>query len=306
MVLFPARYRPARSAVLAAVITASGMTALAVRPSVAAAADTYPIKLDRPYKVGQQFTIVSKGDLDQAVKVTANGQAQPGQTTKFAAELTGTVKVLAVSEKFGDAIKEEVTVDKLTKDGAELYPTGTVIVADHTGAKVAYTANGKPVEPEQAAVLELLVNVDRADKQVSQDGLMGTPTPQPVGGHWEADAAKMAADMKDEQIPVSAEHLKATSTLVTVEQVDGKPVETIEVKITADPLEAGMDMNGLTVTGGSLDGTVQQMMPVDATLPQASLDVRLTVKLKGTANGGAVVADITINRNVHTTMTPKG
>ena len=300
----PAHRRPARAALLVAALS-TGLAALAVGPSVAAAADAYPIKLERRYTVGQEFTVAAKGDSDQTVNVTVNGQAKPVQAQKFAAEVAGVVKVLAVNEKTGGATKVQVTVDKLTKDGADVFPAGTVITADHAGEKAAYSVNGADVDPQQAAVLELLVDVDKADKASDADAMFGTPKPQPVGGQWDADAAKMAADMQGDQLPVSAEHMKATAKLVKVEPVDGKPAETVEMTFAADPLEAGKEVGGLTITGGTLNGTVTQTMPVDPAEPATAQDVHMTVKMTGTAGGGAATADIAVERNVHRTMTAK-
>jgi hypothetical protein len=292
------RSRPVRSLVAVAAVVCAASAA-------ARAADRYPIRLDRPLKVDQQFSLVAKGETNQTVDVTANGQAQPQQAQKFTAELTGTVKVLAVNEKTGGPTKEQVTVDKLTKDGTELFPAGTVIVADHTGARTTYTANGTDVDPEKAGVLELVISLDRADKQLGEDAMLGTPTPQPVGGQWDGDTAKVAADMQADQVPVSAEHLKASAKLVKVDQVDGKPVETVEATFSADPLDVGKQMNELTVTGGTLSATITLALPVDPALLATAVDIHLTLKMKGTAGGGAATAEIAMDRTLHQTMTPK-
>ena len=111
--------------------------------------------------------------------------------------------------------------------------------------------------------------------------------------------------MKAEQVPVSADHLKAGTKLVKVDEVDGKPVETLETTVTADPLDTAGQVNGLTVTGGTLTATITSTMPADATGTPTAMDMHMGLKMTGTAGGGAATAEISMDRSVHTTMTPK-
>ena len=293
------RCRSVRSSAVAAV------AALLVAGATATAAETYAIKLDRPAKVGQEFTVTATADVDRTVKVTANGQAQPDKNDKYKAELTGTQKVESVNDKTGSATKVTVTVDKLTKDGTDLFPAGTVITADHTGAKTAYTVAGADVDPEKAAVLDSLIEVGSADQAVSEDQAMGTDKPQAVGGTWDGDSAKVVDMLSGEQLPISAEHVKASGKLVAVKAVDGTPSEVVESTITADAFDAGKQMQGLTVTGGSFDGKVTETLPTDAALPATAMDGHFKMALKATGGGGAVTVDVSGEQTTHRTMAPK-
>ena len=297
---------PARRLIARVALVAAGVGVLSVQPSSATAADTYPIQLSRPYKVGQEFAVVADGHSDQTVKVSANGMAQPDRVEKYAAQMTGTEKVLAVNETNGEASKLQVTVEKLTKDGVELFPAGTVIVADRgDDGQPAFSANGADVEADKAGVLGMLVDITRPGKKVGADAMFGTTKPQPVGGQWDGNAAGVAADLAGDGLPVSAEHLKASSKLLADDPVDGKPVETIETTIAADPLEVGKRVKTLTVAGGSMSVTVKMTLPVDAARPAMAEDNHLTLKMQGTANGGVVTADIVLDRTVRRTLTPK-
>ena len=285
-----------------------GATAFAVRPPTAAAADTYPVKLDRRYRVGVEFTVDAKVDSDLIVRTSVDGRAQPDRHVGFAAELAGTVRVLAVGERTGQPTRVRLTVGRATKDGVELFPAGTVIVADHTGPTATFTIDGVDAWLEEADALNLLVDVERADKPADEDALFGTPDPQPVGGHWGGDLPTMAASLTADGIPVSAAHLTVTSKLVKVAPGDdGKPAETIQTTYAADPLEVGQAVIGLTVTGGTTSGTCTQTMPVDGDRPVTSADIHMAGRLRGTAHvqAGTVTAEITTVCNVHRTATPK-
>ncbi len=291
------RRRPVRSLVAAATVVCAGSAA-------ARAADTYPIKMHRPVTVGQLMSVSCKAEVKQSAKVTAGGQAQPDRTDKFTAELTGTAKVEAVN-KVGSPTKVTVTIDKLTKDGVDVLPAGTVVTADHSGDHEAFTVAGDAVEPAQAAVLSTVIDTDKPDQTVTDDQMLGTPTAQPAGGTWAGDPAKLAATLNEDHVPVTADHFKVNATLVEVKPVDGVPSEVIRVTLDGDPLEKGKDVDGLTLTGGTFKGTMTQTLPADPAGLAETSDEHITYAFQGTANGGAVTADVTIERTVHRTTTPK-
>lgn len=280
------------------------IAAAAVLATTAARADdakTYAVKLTRPAKVGQEFELTCKADVVQKVKITQQGQAQ-NKDDKYTAELSGTLKVVSINNKTGEATKVSVTVEKLTKDGADLFPAGTVITADHTGEKEKYMVGGGEVSPEQAEVLGSVIDVGRTDREVTDDQMLGTAEKQAVGGTWDASKDKLATELNDAKVPVSAEHLSGTSKLVAVKDVDGAESEVIEMTVKADPLESGKEVQQITVTGGSFESTITLTEPTDAEMPPTMADEHDVFKMTGTAGGGAVTADLNIERTIHRTM----
>ena len=294
---------------MAAALTVVVSVVVSVAASTASAADTYAVKLHRAVKVGQEFTVTCKADVSQGAKVTVNGKAAPDRDMKFTAELAGTTKVEAVNDQ-GEPTKLTLTIDKLTKDGADVLPAGTVVVAEHAGEKPTFTVNGSDVEADQAAVLEAVVDVDRPKPGPTDDQTLGTDKPQSVGATWDGDAAQVAKAMKDQaHLPIAADHLTVSSKLVEVKAVGGTPSEVVESTIssTGDVFEPGSVSQGLTVTDGSFGGTVTQTTPVDPSLPTESSDQKMKLVITGTAtpNGMNVKADITVERHVHRTMAAK-
>lgn len=292
----------ALAAAFAAALLAGASATRAVGDDDPAA--TYKIELDRPVKVGQEYAVTSKTDAHETSKLSLNGQARENDE-KFTVEMAGTIKVLAVNDKVGTPTKVRLTIDKLTKDGAEVFPAGTVITADHTGEKARFMVGGGEVSDEQAAVLDTAVDLESAEKTVTEDQATGTAEKQAVGGTWDGSAEKLAASMVEDHLPVSAEHVKAKSKLVEVKPVDGVPSEVVETKLDVDALDKDKDFHGLTVTEGTVTGTVTETLPADDATPATVLDQHFVVKVKGTAGDGAMTADITSDRTIHRTMVLK-
>ena len=286
---------PGRSAAVA-------LAAVLAAASTASAADSYPVKLDRPVKVGQQFKVTAKADVNRTVKVDVNGDAQPDRVEKFTAELAGTARVEAVNDKTGAATKVRLTIDKLTRDGDEVFPAGTVVSAERAEADPTFTlAGGEAVDAEQTAVLAAVVEVGRADVAVGADAMFGTAEPRRVGDTWTGDAGKVARSLTA-GVPVTADHLKATAKLLAVKPVDGVPAEVIELTTTADALEAGKAVRQMTVTSGTFTSTLTRTVPVDPSRPPLSSDEHVSVKMDGTAGGGAATVNVSVERTVHRTM----
>ncbi len=284
--------------------TAVALT-VAASAAGARAAETYTVKVDRPVKVGQAFTVTCRVDVTETMTAKANGQKQPPKTEKYKAELAGTEKVEAVNEKTGGATKVTVTVDKLTKDGAELFRAGTVVTADHTGEKKTFTVDGAEVAPETAAVLDDLIDVDPATRTASDDEVFANGGPRAVGATWDADPAKVVEMLAGDDIAVTAEHVKASTKLVAVKPIGRTPSEVVESTISADSLEPGRDVGGLTLTDGSFTGTVTQTLPTDPADLAATVDGSYETVIKANDGTGAASVEIKSARTLHSVQTPK-
>src|SRR5688572_2682548 len=82
---------------------------LSVPPAPAAQGKDYEIKLVRPPKVGQRYTLKSEGALTRDVKYTVAGQDARTVNDGFGVRLEGTVEVLEVN-KDGEEHKSACTV----------------------------------------------------------------------------------------------------------------------------------------------------------------------------------------------------
>src|SRR4051812_17267263 len=92
----------------------------------------YEIKLARPAKVGQRYTIKAEGAMARTTTYTLDGKEAEPINDGFGVQLEGTVEVLAVN-KDGEEGKAACTVTKcvrITPEGEKaVVPAGWVVTA---------------------------------------------------------------------------------------------------------------------------------------------------------------------------------
>lgn len=91
-----------------------------------ARAETYPIKLDRMLKVGDEYGIDGSGSTNNDLTITPDGGAAQQKQQGYKAELQGIVKVTEVNAE-GAATKVECTIDNFKRDDKSLLDKGTVV-----------------------------------------------------------------------------------------------------------------------------------------------------------------------------------
>jgi hypothetical protein len=191
------------------------------------AADSYPVKLSVPHKVGDKASITTKVTSKLSVKWTDPGNARPATDKSFSAELEGTETVTAVS-KNGRVTGLTFEVKQCTSDGAELMPAGLVVAAENKDGVTVFTINGNKPAPELVEYLNVLIYTARPDEPTTDDEF-GTDRPQKVGDTWKANTDQLA---KATHLPfvVTGEDFRGEATLVDVSTVDGKQMQ--KVKLT--------------------------------------------------------------------------
>ena len=289
------RCRPIQWLAAAAVCAASGS---------ARAAETYPISMGRPAKVGEQFDVTTKTEGEQTAKETVNGQAQPPRVDKYTADLIGVLRVEAIND-VGQPTKVTLTVAKLVK--AVVLATGTVVTADHSGERTTFKVNGSAVDDDRGAVLASVVDVARPGDKVTPQQMFGTPQRQPIGGTWAGNTDACAAELAAVGMPVTAEHVKVASTLTGLTTVDGQPAETVRSTLTADAIDPTRQLQGWAIIGGTFESTTTWTLPLDVSMAAEAVDVhyRSTFQGKGGGGGTAATLDTVQERTVHETATIK-
>lgn len=95
----------------------------------------YAVRLFRPSKVGEKYSIVEKGNETTMNVVTVGVNAPVIQNEDLAAELEATLETLAVDSK-GNATKVACTIKKFLrtdgKEPLEILLPGTVVIVDAT------------------------------------------------------------------------------------------------------------------------------------------------------------------------------
>jgi hypothetical protein len=262
-----------------------------------AAAQEYKIQFTRPDKVGDEFVADVSAKSSTKMDATVNGALQPIKDESFKAEMHGTVKVLAVNDKSGEATKVSVTIDKLTKDGNDVYPAGTVIIAEKTGPKASFQIDGKPAEAENVEVLDSVISVSDATRDNNDDALTGTDQAQKVGGTWPVNSDKLAKDMSSSGLPLTPDELKGESKLVEVKTDNGVEVMVVHTDVNADGIKKDMP-DGSAISNGKMTAEVTYTMPTDTTLPLISGTEKTHIAMDINLAGGAGTAKVVNDREV--------
>jgi hypothetical protein len=261
-----------------------------------AGAQDYKIKLNRPSKVGDEST----AHITTKFKQEMSGN--PAGSQEFTVELQGTLKTLAVNDKTGAATKLSCTVKKLTKDGNELYPPGTVIVGEKVNKADTFTIDGNPVDAANVPALSAVLELADPDRSTTDDEIYGTDKPQPIGGSWPISADKMAAELTGEGLPVPAESLKGEVKLTDVTKVDNVDALMMNMHISADGFNSTVP--GANITDGKLDVTGDSVVPVDESLQGLSLKVKMHMSMTVTPDNGGPAATLTIDRETNQEQRP--
>ena len=254
-----------------------------------ARAEDYKIKLMRSLKVGDEIALHVTSKSSQVVSVN------PNMPQAFMVELTGAVKVLAVNEKTGTPTKLSCTVSKLTNDGNDLYPAGTVITGEKVNKMDTYTIDGNPVDAMNVPMLSAVLELTDPTRATTDDEMYGTDQPQAIGGTWPVSPDKLAADLAEEGLPVPAESLKGTVKLDDVKKVSNVDAMLLNTHITADGFKATLP--GAAVTDGKLDVAADMIMPVNPSLPGLSMKMKLHMSMTITPqNAAGQVITMTLDR----------
>ncbi len=202
---------------------AAVMAVVALAGSSVAVAQDYPIKLNRPEKVGNEFRMAAVGNQTSTTTIKMDGKALEPQNQAVAVTFNAAVKVLEVN-KNGEPSKMTLTVEKLSvKQGgaaaADALPKGAVITASVKGGKSAFEVAGKAVEPETAAALDLVVSLGQGG--ASDDEVYGTKDRKKMGDQWSMNSELAAKDAAKQDITVSKENITGTVKLDKTEKVGG-------------------------------------------------------------------------------------
>jgi len=230
--------------------------------AVAADGEEYNIRLSHPEKVGDAYirSVHAQFKMDNTSRV--RGYPPQRRQEAFTVEMEGTVQVLAVDEKSGQATRLSCTVSKLARDGRPLFPEGTVVVAENKEGTTQYTVDGQQVAPPAAQALGEVLSAHTPGAPDNDDTLFGTNEPKKVGDTWPADRQAAARAFSHEGVEVSKDHVTGTVRLAAVKEVEGKKVLDIETDVDLTDLK-GVLRDVTVVTGGTLSLHAAGLYPAD-------------------------------------------
>jgi hypothetical protein len=184
--------------------------------------ETYQVKLNRPHKVGESFTLqIQYSRIDNLKIVHGTRQLREDKSSSlfdFSAKTT----VTNVDNQGRIAgLSAEVIDFKVTFDGGkeDVLPKNSKIKAMAVGAQKDFTVDGKTPEDRVAEVLDSILPI--AAGGPTDDEIFGTPEKKTVGESWPINPAKLAEDMQDPGMTINKDNIQGTSTLSEVNKEGG-------------------------------------------------------------------------------------
>lgn len=261
-------------------------------------AQEYTIKLDRPDKVGETYTISATGKATQGVVFDIPGKPPQKQENSFTIQLQGTIKVSTVDEQSGESSRIDCIVSKCLKDGQPLVEPGTVLTAENKTGKTEYSANGAPVAPTTAQALELVLYAHQPGRPPTNDSVFGNHEPQKLGAVWPINREAAAREASQSGLPVAKESISGEAKLVAMKKVDG--VQALQVEATMNVKRiSGTMPDGSEIESGTITAHYGGFFPIDEARREISeaqsMDLQMVRKVR-TPDNQVVTARITGHR----------
>jgi len=230
-----------------------------------AAAQEYPIKLDRPVTVGDRTTrsTTITGKLHIVAK-DANATLDD-RTTTYTIDYAAEITVLAV-DSTGYVTKDTHRIVKCRRFQGDVstdyFQPGALVTASFENGQEVFTKDAQPVTPQQAGILRTIITLN--PYAPTEDQILGTTEPRKVGDVWPVNATLLTQDVAGE-MPKGPTY-SGKAQLVGLVPVSG--VDCLEIRIdVSNSSFAPMAPRGVTVVSGASNLTATSDYPVDTTMP---------------------------------------
>jgi hypothetical protein len=289
----------------------AALTAFAAPRPAAAAAEDYPIKFERPAKVGERFRLTAEANqkMERSVKfgqAEAQKQAQDATIT-----LTGELTVLEVSDK-GRVTKTSCKVGRLEvtpAGGRATQPVeaGKTLVAERKGKEKAVTLEGGgELDPALAALLQEVLSVDDPATP-DNDEVFGTPDRKKVGDSWDASPTAIRVGAERSGLTLKKDGITGKVTFVGVRKVNGVDAGAFKVEVNAEAQPGSVLPNvppTIKLVSGTIKDVAERTLPLDPanrSETEAS-DSTINMEMAGDAPGGDGKITVTVVGTRHKTM----
>lgn len=261
--------------------------------SLAAAADDYEIKFDRPMKVGDRYRVTCKGSQVQVSKVQAGDKVIPDQRQAREGELQAAVEVLAVSPK-GKPQKVRLTETKFTgvADGqpATTFPDGTEVVAEYASRKTSYFIGGRPAEDKVGKMLAIVFRL--AGDETADDAMFGTKERKKVSQRWSIDAEAAAAALSSSiGSKFDAKAVQGGCTLDAIVSSESGPALRILGDLTISDFQVPIP-GGLRIRKGKVSSRLVGVFPVDTAKGVAEQEISTITEIEAEGTNNGVKLDV--------------
>jgi hypothetical protein len=278
----------------------AGLVGIVLLCASSAQAIDYEIKLVRPVKVGQKYSMTADAAMTRVTKISLAGEKATVQEDGFGVRFEGTAEVLFVNSD-GEESKVACTIGKcvrITPMGeTEIIPAGRIITATGGKEDTTFTIDQGKLSDEAEQALDLVLRMGEEDGY-NDDRIYGTANRQPVGGTWNLDAKASSDEAKADGVKFEPKDITGTLKLEAVEKVGDIECLRIGGDTEIKSLTA-KSPEGMKFESGSLKARYGGLYPVDplmGTLGE-SLSVTHIAKFSGkNAAGQEAVVESTVQR----------
>jgi hypothetical protein len=265
---------------------AAGAVVIGLWLPAGAAAQDYEIRLDRPFRVGQEYRLLSTGRQSQKSTLSVGGQAVQVKAEEYSVQFEAAARVLEI-DRNGEPSRLSLSVAKctLTEEGEALSPIAkdAVVFAYLKDGKPAFETDGAPAGPALAKALGLVISLGKGNQ--SEDVIFGTRDRKKVGDHWAMNAELAAKDAQKDGLEVRQEDITGSATLAGVVKAGDTDCLDVRAEMAiariVPPVPAGF-----AVEKSTLQARFAAKLPVDPSRgkQESAQEVNLSSAVRGKAN----------------------
>lgn len=290
----------------------SGPGGMASKGPLKAKGGAYPIKFDRPLKVGMQFKVVALGSHRIERRVSGKIDASRSFAYSFAYQGVETIKALGSGGQ-ASWVEHKVGLLTITMKGKTLtlLQPGALLDARVKGQDLTFQVGGRLASRKVMAIVRDVVDL-RGEGAISTDAVFGPGVPKKPGDTWQTNGVKLLADLKKAlkgaALWPKLSDVTGQVSLVGPQKMNGMEVVLIKALVKVNNIAP--NMGPLKVTGGTMKIGVSGWLPQDVQAVGGAMQMRMTIEVKGqVSRGGKTHVEthaIQRNKKVTRTLLPTG
>jgi hypothetical protein len=253
-------------------ILLSSALVLATAALCPAADESYPIKLFRPNKVGDQYDTQLSVKGDDSESFTRQGSPPEKTEQSMRGELSGHVEVKQTDKK-GETKVAVLTIKRLAgangaADLKDLVNTGVIVEITRGEKETSFVVrSGEALNTPAKNFLTLMFSPLK-DSPITDDDVFGSKTSHKVGDSWPVSADVVAKTFSDEGLVISSKNISGTVTLKAAEKSPaGKPALRIQADMDLKDFKVSRDRPGMTIDSALIHMRYGGLYPTDASAP---------------------------------------
>jgi hypothetical protein len=185
--------------------------------------DTYIVRLTRPSKVGDRYSVMIRGQEHRKQNATLiSGSTVNAEENLIEIEMAAVAEVQAVDGKQHPA-RIAYTMERCNKtEGgvvSEVIQRGRTVVAENRKGETVFTLDGKRAKTKVAEVLKIILSIDETESP-SSDELFGTKERKLVGEEWNIQPMVAFKELKFKGIKVKPSDISGGVQLRSVRKHD--------------------------------------------------------------------------------------